>query len=228
MRSAFEEHIAEEILSFPKELVTEAFGNKNFIARDRTERFLHGSDQSDFRIRDQVEDDRSRVQALPIVVIRNADGDVLRLRRRERSSDNPLHDKVVLWAGGHVRREDADNGDPLIRCAARELEEELRLQIRLSDLVPIGAVYFDNGGSTSKHVAIAYEWRSVTNDVSVVLSRSEFFERRGTSLSGSFAGVDKLVDDVQTKRLKEPWSVELIREHLAKGAFGEDLSLFDT
>ena len=94
--------------------------------------------------------------------------------------------------------------------------------------MPIGAVYFDNGGSTSKHVAIAYEWRSVTNDVSVVLSRSEFFERRGTSLSGSFAGVDKLVDDVQTKRLKEPWSVELIREHLAKEAFGEDLSLFDT
>ena len=89
-------------------------------------------------------------------------------------------------------------------------------------------MYFDNGGSTSKHVAIAYEWRSVTNDVSVVLSRSEFFERRGTSLSGSFAGVDKLVDDVQNKRLKEPWSVELIREHLAKGAFGEDLSLFDT
>ena len=94
--------------------------------------------------------------------------------------------------------------------------------------MPIGAVYFDNGGSTSKHVAIAYEWRSVTNDVSVVLSRSEFFERRGTSLSGSFAGVDKLVADVRTKRLREPWSVELTREHLAKRAFGEDLSLFDT
>ena len=47
-------------------------------------------------------------------------------------------------------------------------------------------------------------------------------------MSGSFAAVDKLVDDVHTKRLKEPWSVELIREHLAKEAFGEDLSLFDT
>ena len=223
-----EEHIAEEILSFPKELVTKAFENRNFIPRDRAEQFLHQSDQSDFRIREQVENDKYRVQALPIVVIRNADGDVLRLRRRERSSENPLHDKVVLWAGGHVRREDADSGNPLIRCAVRELEEELRLQIGLSDLVPIGAVYFDNGGSTSKHVAIAYEWRSVTNDVAVVLSRSEFFERRGTSLSGSFASVDKLVDDVQSKRLKEPWSVELIREHLAKTAFDEDMSLFDT
>ena len=88
-------------------------------------------------------------------------------------------------------------------------------------------MYFDNGGSTSKHVAIAYEWRSVTNDVSVVLSRSEFFERRGTSLSGSFAAVDKLVDDVHAKRLKEPWSVELIREHLMRGAFAEDMTLFD-
>ena len=222
-----EEHIAEEILSYPKDMIMKAFADKNFISADRANQFLRNSDESDFRDRDQVEADKSRVQALPIVVVRNADGDVLRLRRREKTSDNALHDKVVLWAGGHVRREDTVNGDPLIHCAVRELEEELRLQIRPSALVPIGAVYFDNGGSTSKHVAIAYEWRSSTNDVAVVLSRSEFIERRGTSLSGRFASVDKLVDDVEAKRLTEPWSVELVREYLAKGAFGEGMSLFD-
>ncbi len=222
-----ESELIEEILSYPKELVTRAFTDSYFVSRECAEQFVHRFETSDFRVRDEVENDLSRVQALPIIVVRNADGDVLRLRRREKTSDNPLHDKIVLWAGGHVRREDDLNGDPLVRCAVRELEEELRLQIGTSDLVPIGALYFDSGGSTSKHVAIAYEWRAATNDVSIVLSRSEFFERRGTSLSGQFASVDKLADDVRAKRLREPWSVELVRKHLAKAAFDDGRSLFD-
>ena len=101
-----------------------------------------------------------------------------------------------------------------------------RLQIESSALQLLGAVYFDNGGSTSRHVAIAYEWRAATDDVSVVLSRTEFFERRGTSLSGSFASVDKLAEDVEKGKMKEPWSVELIREYLARSAFDRSPRLF--
>ena len=182
-------------------------------------RHFEECDDSNFKTRDEVEKDASRVQALPVVVVRNADGDVLRLRRRENRGDNPLHDKIVIWAGGHVRCEDAVNGAPLINCAIRELGEELRLQLESSSMKLIGALYFDNGGSTSKHVAIVYEWRAPKNDVSVVLSRTEFFERRGTSLSGSFASVDKLVEDVKNKKLIEPWSIELVREYLAKDKF---------
>ena len=173
-----EEHIDEEILSYPRSLVTRTFADRNFISSDRAGQLLRHGD-SDFMPRDQVEADTSRIQPIPIVVVRNASGEVLRLRRRERTSDNPLHNKVVLWAGGHVRREDAANGDPIIRCAIRELEEELRLQIRGSDLVPIGAVYFDNGRSTSKHVAIVYEWRAPTNDVSVRSQQIRVFREEG-------------------------------------------------
>ena len=75
-------------------------------------------------------------------------------------------------------------------------------------------------------MGIAYEWRASTDDVAVVLSRSEFFERRGTSLSGSFASVEALADDIEKRRLVEPWSVELIREYLAKGSYDFTSSLF--
>ena len=217
-----EEQIEEAILSCSREVVTKLFDDKNFIngsQADELVRHLREGSDSNFRRRDEVEQDASRVQALPIVIVRNVSGEVLRLRRREKRDDNLLHNKIVIWAGGHVRREDAVNGDPLIHCAIRELEEELRLQIEFSSLRLIGAVYFDNGGSTSKHVAIAYEWHASTDDVSVVLSRSEFFERRGTSLSGSFASVDELANDVENKKLEEPWSVELVREFLAKDIF---------
>lgn len=217
-----EAQLEENILSCSKKVVTKFFGERNFIDASQAEklaRYFREDHESNFRPRDAVENDESRVQALPIVVIRNADGEVLRLRRREKTVDNILHDKIVIWAGGHVRCEDAVNGDPLTRCAVREIEEELRLQIEPASLRSIGAVYFDNGGSTSKHVGIAYEWRASTNDVSVVLSRTEFFEKRGTSLSGSFASVDQLAKDVGNNKLAEPWSVELVREFLAKDTF---------
>ena len=208
-----EEQITEDILSCPKPVVTGLFNGQNFVDSARAEElvdYFHNNAGADFRAREKVENDASRVQALPIVMIRNRSGEVLRLRRREKRNENPLHNKVVIWAGGHVRCEDADNGNPLVLCATRELEEELRLQIQPSSLRLVGAVYFDNGGSTSKHVGIAYEWQADTDDVAVVLSRSEFFEQRGTSLSGSFASIDDLIKDVKAagpnSGVKEPWS----------------------
>ena len=217
--------IAENILSCPREAVTELFGDKNFIggakATELARRFNEDS-ESDFRPRNEVEEDKSRIQALPVVIVRNKSGGVLRLCRREKKHDNPLHNKIVIWAGGHVHCEDAVNGDPLIHCAIRELAEELHLQIEAPSLRLVGAVYFDNGGKTSRHVGIAYEWRVPTDDVSIVLSRSEFFQRRGTSLKGSFSSVDELVKEVEDESLKEPWSVELVRESLAGDAFSSN------
>ena len=216
-----EEQVAEDIMSCPKESVLRTFSGEGFIrgaqATDLIREFVE-ADQHSFRPRDEVEADEVRVQAIPIVIVRSASGHVLRLRRRERRADNPLHDKIVIWAGGHVRREDSVNGDPLVQCAVRELEEELRLEVDGASLQLIGAVYLDNGGRTSKHVGVVYEWRASTGDVAVVLSRSEFFERRGTSLSGSFAPVEALTKDVDNEKVVEAWSVELIREYLAKGS----------
>ena len=217
--SLIEEQLAEDILSCSKETVVSLFEGKNFIDVSAAEQLIRHFEETDvhsYGTREEVESDESRVQALPVVVVRNANGDVLRLRRREKAADNPLHEKIVIWAGGHVRSEDAVNGNPLVHCAMRELDEELRLQIEASSLKLIGAVYFDHSGNTSKHVAIVYEWRASKNDVSVVLSRTEFFERRGTSLSGRFASVDTLAEDVKKDKIVEPWSVELIGEYLAR------------
>ena len=215
--SLAEGHVVENILCCAKERVTSLFAGRCYIGASEAQTLAstyRGADAT-FRPRQEVEADGSVVQALPVVVVRNADGHVLRLRRREASTDNPLHNKVVIWAGGHVRCDDADNGDPLLHCAIRELEEELRLQIERSSLRLVGATYFGNGDRTSKHVGIVYEWQSETNDVATVLSRSEFFERSGTSLSGSFASVRELAEDVANSRLQEPWSVEIVRNHLA-------------
>ena len=115
-----EEHVAEDILSCPKDFVVRFFAEKSFVRGPDAAgwvRELCRIDGTDFRPRDEVEDDDTRIQAIPIVIVRNRSGEVLRLRRREKEKSNPLHDKIVIWSGGHVRHEDSVNGSPLIDCA---------------------------------------------------------------------------------------------------------------
>jgi predicted NUDIX family phosphoesterase len=196
----------------PKEHVVGIFNGASCLpakdTRSLVDSFVtHG----EFRPRTEVESDLTCVQALPVVVVRNQSGEVLRLKRKERRTENPLNEQIVIWAGGHVRKEDAYDGNSLVRCAIRELQEELRLSVTSDKLKLLGSVYADHGGSTSKHAAIVYEWRAETDDVSVALSSAEFFERRGTSLSGSFVGLDVLADDVDNEKIAEAWTAEIVR-----------------
>jgi hypothetical protein len=106
------------------------------------------------------------------------------------------------------------------------LQEELRLNVEPNELNLLGAVYVDSGNGTSKHVAIVYEWRAETDDVAVTLSTAEFFERRGTSLSGTFVAVDALTDEVRNKKIVEPWSIEIAAKLLTEANAGSLQQLF--
>lgn len=213
-----EEQLAEEILSVPRDEIVPYFGSNATLRGDEAIPILELFRSGDFAPRTQVESDRTRVQALPVAVVRNATGDVLRLRRRERSdSKSKLHEELVVWAGGHVRREDGASGDPLSESLARELQEELRISVEKAQFRFLGAVFLETGESMRKHVALVYEWRAITDDIAVVLSSAEFFERRGTSLSGKFVSLSDLTDDVRSGRLSEPWSTEIVGAFLAEG-----------
>ncbi len=221
-----EEQIKEEILVLPKNKVKELFSKRPCLdALEASALAGLFTNAGEFGLRKDVEENPSLVQALPIVVVRNATGAVLKLQRREKSAANPLHGKFVIWAGGHVRQEDAVDGNAIIQCARRELQEELRLSVSPGDLRLIGAVYMDAGERTAKHAAIAYEWRAKTDDIVIVLNRTEFLEKSGASLSGSFTESDELMRDVEAKRITDPWSVELLRECLFKDARNVTLRL---
>jgi len=211
-----EEQLREDILCVPTEALTAVFNGNTCLqgaaAFAVSDCFIRNGQ---FLPREEVEQKKEFVQALPVVVVRNKSGDVLRLRRKETSETNLLHQKIVIWAGGHVRSEDGSNGEAILRAALRELQEELRLSVEANELNFLGSVYFQTGERTSKHVALVYEWRADTDDVAVALSSAEFFERRGTSLSGSFVTISELVSDVVKAKVDEPWSGEIVRELLA-------------
>ena len=213
-----EDQLDEEILSLPEDDVAALFEDETCLD-DTKAQTLIGRFTADgqFDRRETVEKNETRVQALPVVVVRNLSGDILRLRRREQRQDNPLHEKLVIWAGGHVRREDGNNGVSILQCAVRELQEELRLSIEDRDLTLLGALWIRSATPTQQpnrvrqHAAIVYEWRAPTDYVAVALSTTEFFERRGTSLSGRFVAPSALAAAVDGGQVCEPWSIEIVR-----------------
>ena len=210
-----EEHLDEQILFLNAGALESRFGSDVWVGTDEAHRLIElFSSDGAFKSRNTVEADQTAVQALPVVVVRNQSGHVLQLKRRERRRDNPLHDKIVIWAGGHVRVEDRDNGASIIQCAKRELKEELRLSVDEQDLTILGAVWTRASDRTRRHLALVYEWRAPTDDVAVALSAAEFYERRGTSLSGSFVKAQDLATNIDDGLVSEPWSVEIARNLL--------------
>ena len=215
-----EEQLREDVFCLPTKSLTSLFEATSCVQGTAALQVWNSfAKEGIFLPRDEAEERSDFVQALPVVVVRTNSGDVLRLKRKEASEANPLDSKIVIWAGGHVRSEDGDNGKAILIAALRELQEELRLSVEADELKAIGCVYVQNGERTSKHVALVYEWRANTDDVTVVLSSTEFFERRGTSLSGSFVTVDELANDVLDRKIDEPWTVEIVRNLLAAANF---------
>ena len=220
--SIIEGELEEEVLSLPKASVKAIFGDQETIGVDAAASLVEVfSTQGSFVSRELIEVDLARVQALPVVVIRNRSGQILQLKRREKHKKNALHDQLVIWAGGHVRKEDSANGHTIVQCAIRELQEELRLRVEPTELTLLGAVYADQGGGLSKHLAIVYEWRAATDDVNVVLNAAEFFERRGSSQSGKFVGISDLLRCVESEQVVETWSVRILEKLLANSDFVE-------
>jgi predicted NUDIX family phosphoesterase/predicted ATPase len=222
------EQLEEEILCLDRADVKRIFNGKTTTTgRNANELINLYVTEGKFVPRAKAEASADLVQALPIVVVRNKSGQVLLLRRREKQEENPLHNRVVIWAGGHVRKEDSANGHSIVQGAIRELHEELRLSLDPKSLTLLGAIHADLGGSTSKHVAIVYEWRAETDDVTVALSNAEFFERRGTSLSGKFVPLEELREGWKRfSENSEPWSEQIIRDMLGEGDRLAEMKLF--
>ena len=221
-----EEHIAEDIWFLPRMDIENFFDNQTSLQLNRASEIVAAFvSRGQFLPRDEVEENAEFVQAIPVAVVRNREGAVLQLRRREKAKANPLHEKFVIWAGGHVRKEDTFNGDTMKQALVRELHEELRLDVVKDDLKLLGAVYTPGNGKSAKHVAIVFEWRANTDEVDVCLNSAEFFERRGTAVSGTFINVNDLAGEIG-KRITEIWSTEIVRKLLSDTAGSNGGELF--
>ncbi|MBI3830912.1 MAG: NUDIX domain-containing protein [Planctomycetes bacterium] len=219
-----EEELNEDILCLPKRVIKSYFRNTNTLSNVEGGNLVRAFSKGKFFARKKAEAKKDLVQAIPVVLVRDKSGRLLCLRRRERV-ENKLNEKLVIWAGGHVRREDGSNGSAVIQCALRELKEELRLNIEPEKLNFLGAVYADVGNKTSQHVALVFEWRADRDDVNITLSTVEFIERRGTSVSGRFFDPTELPSELTDPAKGEIWSREIINRLLIRNSAKSDRNL---
>lgn len=201
--------LEEKILYIPMSEVDKIFGSSKAVA-DQGAAYLTSQFEKmgAYGPRGVVEADAGVVQALPVVVVRKKSGDILLLLRKEANYRNALHRQNVIWAGGHVREEDGPE-DPIPNCAVRELEEELRISLNKETLRLVCAIYDKSNDRSICHVAIVYEWRAPSDDIAIAISKDEFFERHGTSLTGEFLELRELAKKVDRGDLKESWSVSI-------------------
>ena len=89
--NVIEEHLREDVLSLPGEDVIRTFAGRRCLNSSEAAALAGLFVKSgNYMPREEVEADNTRVQALPMVVVRNKSGRVLRLRRKGRDRQQPF------------------------------------------------------------------------------------------------------------------------------------------
>ena len=83
--------------------------------------------------RPDLEEDPSRKQLIPYVVVHQPDPDrIWTMRRKRAQTEARLHEQRSIGVGGHISRgEDGGQGDPIEAGMWRELDEELVVSPRI-------------------------------------------------------------------------------------------------
>jgi predicted NUDIX family phosphoesterase len=173
----------EKICVIPANTLPSEIPMKGFV-EDRATIDLFVSivnERKQFVNRSLAEGDPALIQPIPCAIIRWKD-QILLLRRNKKG--HALHDKYLLWAGGHVNVSD-DSSDVLVTALERELSEEIFIKgaYEISDR-PLALMRTDQDARASRHIGVLYEIRLTSPDVALAMNQKEFKETRGTSMSG--------------------------------------------
>lgn len=170
-----------------------------------------------FDLRDNVEKDTSALQPIPIIVLTDKKRKqclVLKKKKAGLSDHSPEAEKLLIYAGGHIRREDknSESGGSFLSLARsslrREIEEELGTALVPSDSDPICFWTKDNPKS-EKHMAICFVQEvEDLRAMAVRLDENEFTQRKGKSESGKIFDVNDIASRVDQL---EPWSISILR-----------------
>jgi predicted NUDIX family phosphoesterase len=148
--------------------------------------------------RPEAENDPSRKQLIPYVVVR--DGERIFLMERTQAGGDPrLHLKATIGVGGHLNPVD-EGDDPLMDGLRREWAEELA-----ADFEPrfqlVGLLNDDSNPVGSVHLGVVFTVEADGGAVAV---------REHDKLTGRFAGPDEVT---QAWDRMETWS-QLVAAHL--------------
>lgn len=160
--------------------------------------------------RDQVEENTSRVQPVPVLVITNKARDIVFVVKKKAQSlryESPEKDKLLVYIGGHIRKEDNIEGhdENILSIASaalsREVQEELSISLSFKDNNPL-CIWVKTNKRSQAHMAMVYLYEEEDFDyLSYRLDEFEFIQKTGKSKSGRFTPIA----DLRAKEM-EDWS----------------------
>lgn len=166
-----------------------------------------------FNDRDIVEDSQY-IQPIPIVVITNKNRDkVLCVRKNSRRTDTSSSEsgKLLLYLGGHIRKEDESGSDiftTIKKGLNREIHEELDEDIVITNEEAF-LIYSDENDRSKKHLAICFILEMNLDDRKFTLNSDEFVQRRGKTNSGEVMSIENFKAQ-DAKHELEPWSKQIL------------------
>ncbi|MCC8356795.1 MAG: hypothetical protein LJU34_02935 [Oscillospiraceae bacterium] len=149
------------------------------------------STHGEFLPRPAAEVDPSYKQIIPYVTILRGD-QAFATRRLNKGGESRLHGLVSLGVGGHINQTDEKNGDWLMNCLRREVEEEVDMT-HFGTLTLRGLINDNSNDVGSVHLGFFFTL-TTTGDVSV---------RETEKLEGGFLPLSSLAE---TAPQMETWS----------------------
>lgn len=182
-----------------------------------------------FDVRAKVESDSKLIQPIPILVITNPDRNrvfVVKKNKKVLSKTSPEDDKLLLYLGGHIRREDSyhSNDSNLLSIAQYALHREIKEEVGLDYFPPqneLICIWTRDNERSRKHLALCYVFEADIDSLKLRLDSNEFMTT-GNTISGSIFTMDQVL---KRKRDLEPWSKIILREIFGV-SLGEQMSIF--
>ncbi len=180
-----------------------------------------------FNNRDIVENNSSLIQPIPIVVIVTLDKKkilCIKKTKQSTSNDSPESGKLLFYAGGHTRLEDAtsETKHNFIKTAKntleREIFEELGISIALENIQPSFCLYTPEYSSKSqKHLAVGWVVELPEN-TKFNLDSYEIIQKKGTTKSGCFMSFREIEEMFikKSNHLFESWSKEILLKYFSE------------
>lgn len=146
-----------------------------------------------YGLRDVIEQRNDCIQPIAIAVVLSKSGDkVLGVKKTDRSTkpDSPESGRLLLYIGGHMRKEDQSREcsttlDVIRNTLQREILEELGISVAIGkEEVPF-VIYKPDNQKSKKHLAIGWTVY-IDEETKLRLDSYELTQRKGKSKSGTF------------------------------------------
>lgn len=222
----------ERICFVERSSLQHTFGSHDTRKYSEIKSFLNKNIQ--FADRDELENDRKRVQLIPIAFLKdkgNTSFVVARKGKQATSEFSPEMGKILLYFGGHVREEDKTLFEEkeaigvLKQCIYREVKEELGVDIKLSDEEPV-CIWIRDGSRSDLHMAVAF---IVERDLNYTKFSIDFreFVRASKEKYGTGSIIDSTGIRVEFDKL-DTWSQIILKStYFKERIWGSQKSLFD-